>query len=172
MEDLIITPKTKVAELLNTYPQLEKLLIEMVPKFDKIQNPILRKTIAKVTSLSQAAIIGGIKVEVMVSQLRAAVGQHTTEAIESEQIAYSLEKPEWFNESLISETIDTGEMLNRGEHPVHEVLSAVKKLPEEGILKVMVSFIPAPMIDKATSLNYQHWLVEQPDGGYCLYFRK
>lgn len=172
MENLIITPKTKLSELLNHYPQLEDLLIEMAPKFKKLQNPVLRKTIARVTNLSQAAIVGGVKVEELVSQLRAAVGQETTESIHIEQTSYVDDKPDWFEESLISNTIDTREMLNKGEHPIHEVLSAIKKLSDQGILKVIVPFIPAPMIDKTISLNYKHWLMEQSDGVYWLYFRK
>ena len=50
-EKLIITPKTKVAELLDAYPQLEDILIEIAPQFKKLQNPVLQKTIARVTSL-------------------------------------------------------------------------------------------------------------------------
>jgi len=48
---LIITPDVKVAELLREYPQLEDKLIEIAPVFVKLKNPILRKTISKVTTL-------------------------------------------------------------------------------------------------------------------------
>lgn len=60
MEKLIITPKTKVFELLLAYPELEALLIEMAPVFKKLQNPVLRRTIARVTTLQQAAQVGEI----------------------------------------------------------------------------------------------------------------
>ena len=52
---LVITPKTKVMQLLDAYPALESLLIETIPAFEKLRNPVLRKTVARITSLQQAA---------------------------------------------------------------------------------------------------------------------
>jgi len=70
MKTLIITPKTKIYDLLEAYPQLEDPLITAAPQFKKLKNPILRRTIARVTTLSQAATIGGIRVEDLVNALR------------------------------------------------------------------------------------------------------
>ncbi len=73
--ELIITPKTKVSQLIETYPQLEDVLIEYAPAFKKLKNPDLRKTIARITTLQQAAAIGNVKVEDMINRLRKEVGQ-------------------------------------------------------------------------------------------------
>ena len=170
MEKLIITPKTKIFDLLEAYPQLEDVLIAAAPPFKKLRNPVLRKTVAKITSLSQAATIGGVKVEQLINTLRTEVGQKTSETIEVEQGNYITEKPEWFNVKDVTETIDIREMLNAGEQPVHEVLSAVKKLESNQILKVIAPFIPAPLIDKSLSLNYKHWLDKKSDEEYWVYF--
>ncbi len=67
---LIITPQTKIGELLDTYPELESVLIDLAPAFKKLQNPILRKTVARVTSVRQAAAIGKLPVDVVVNKLR------------------------------------------------------------------------------------------------------
>ena len=48
-----ISPETKIGSLLDRFPDLEKTLLEMAPEFKKLRNPILRKTIARVTSLRQ-----------------------------------------------------------------------------------------------------------------------
>ena len=64
---LIISPKTKVLQLIEAYPQLEDMLIEYVPTFRKLKNPILRNTIAKITTLQQAATIGNVKVEELIN---------------------------------------------------------------------------------------------------------
>ena len=40
MDNLIITPRTKVYELLQAYPELEDLLIELAPVFKKLKNPV------------------------------------------------------------------------------------------------------------------------------------
>lgn len=43
MEKLIITPKTKIYDLLESYPHLEAVLIATAPQFKKLKNPVLRK---------------------------------------------------------------------------------------------------------------------------------
>jgi hypothetical protein len=172
MKELLITPKTKVSEILETYPELEETLIEMAPQFKKLKNPVLRKTIARVTTLSQAAIVGGVKVETLVTKLRGIIGQNTANAVETDNTTYNIDKPEWFDETGIAHTIDTREMLNAGEHPVYEVLSSIKKLSDKEILKVVSPFIPAPLLDKTISLNYKHWLIEHNKDEYILFFKK
>lgn len=172
MNDLMITPKTKISDIFTHYPQLEDVFLEMAPAYKKQTNPTLRETIFKVTTLAQAAIVGGAKVEEMVQKLRQAIGQNQMDELPQNYSEINNKQPDWFDENLISKTIDTREMLGRGEHPVHEVLSAIKNLSEEAILKVIVPFIPAPMIEKATSLNHKHWLVEQKDETFWLYFSR
>ena len=48
-----ITSSTKVAALLEEYPELEDVLMAMAPPFKKLRNPFLRKSVAKVASLGQ-----------------------------------------------------------------------------------------------------------------------
>lgn len=172
METLIITPKTKIYDLLEAYPQLEDVLIKAAPKFKKLRNPVLRKTVAKITTLNQAAIIGGLKVEELIITLRTEVGQSTTDTLEVEHGNYVTEQPSWFNKDNIDEIIDITEMLNAGEQPVHEVMAAVKKLEDNSILKVIAPFIPAPLIDKSLSMEYKHWLNQKGEDEYWVYFSK
>ena len=63
VENLIISPKTKVGELLDAYPQLESVLFDLSPAFAKLKNPILRKTVARIATLQQAAAVGGLKTD-------------------------------------------------------------------------------------------------------------
>lgn len=171
MDKLIITPKTKIFDLLEAYPQLEEVLVAAAPPFKKLKNPVLRKTVARITSLSQAATIGGLKVEELINKLRTEVGQKSVDNIEVEVGNYETKKPAWFRENDIAQTIDISEMLNSGEQPVHEVLSAVNKLKSNKILKVIAPFIPAPLIDKSLSLGYKHWLDNKGEEEYWVFFK-
>jgi hypothetical protein len=148
MENLIITPKTKIYDLLEAYPELEEILISSAPEFKKLQNPVLRRTITRITSISQAAVIGGLNVEELVNRLRHKVGQDDIHQLDETDKKYVLTQPDWFNIELISSRIDIREMLNRGEQPVHEVMAAIKLLDENAILEVIAPFIPAPLLDK------------------------
>ncbi len=172
MEHLIITPKTKIHDLLEAYPDLEDTLIKAAPTFKKLKNPLLRKTIARVTSLSQAAIIGGLKVETLINTLREAAGQQVQDQYNVEGTQYNYEAPDWFSPGAVKEKIDISDMLNAGEQPVHEVLSTIKALNEEEILEINAPFLPAPLIDMATGLGHEHWINRVADDEFIVYFRK
>lgn len=172
MDKLIITPRTKIYDLLEAYPQLEDVLIDAAPPFRKLKNPVLRRTIARITTLGQAASIGGLRVEELVNRLRSEAGQSDMTAFEETVSGYNTEKPAWYSTEKIADTIDVRDMLNAGEHPVHEVLSAAKKLNEGEILKVIAPFVPVPLIEKAASLGYSHWVDEKGPEEIEVFFRK
>lgn len=172
MEKLIITPKTKIYDLLEAYPELEDTLIGAAPEFKKLKNPVLRKTITRITNIGQAATIGGVNVEELVNRLREKVGQGTIDQIDDTGDKYTTIKPDWFDQRQIVNSIDIREMLNRGEQPVHEVLSSIKKLNDNEILEIIAPFIPAPLLDKSMSLEYKHWLNKGDGKVYTIYFSK
>jgi hypothetical protein len=172
MEKLIITPKTKIYDLLEAYPELEDLLISMAPEFKKLRNPVLRKTIAKVANISQAATIGGLNVEKLVNSLREKVGQGSIDQIDETGTKYVTACPDWFKTENVTHSIDIRDMLKRDEQPVHEVLSAIKNLGENGILEIIAPFIPAPLLEKSLSLGYRHWLEKKGQGEFFVYFSK
>ncbi len=166
--ELIITPKTKIMQLIDTYPQLEDVLIAYVPAFNKLKNPILRKTVARITTLQQAAAIGNVKVEDMINKLRREVGQDNI--TDSTTAAYNYSKPDWFSEDLIETEFSAVEMLARGEHPVNQVMADLNDMDKGKIYKLIAPFLPAPLIDKASSLNCQHWIDKKSEGEFYIYF--
>jgi hypothetical protein len=72
---LLITPKTRVGELLDTYPALEPVLMDLASAFKKLQNPVLRRTVGKVATLQQAAALGRESLSEIINTLRLEVGQ-------------------------------------------------------------------------------------------------
>ncbi len=172
MDKLIITPKTKIFDLLQAYPQLEDVLIDAAPQFKKLKNPVLRKTVTKIANLNQAAGIAGINVEELVNKLRKEVGQDKMEDFFDNKTKFNTTCPDWFNESNISSELDIRDMLREGEHPVHEVLSEIRNLENNQILKIIAPFIPAPLIDKSLSLGANHWINKIGDEEYEVFFIK
>ena len=168
--ELIITPKTKVLQLIESYPQLEDVLIEYVPAFKKLKNPVLRKTVARIATLQQAASIGNVKVEDLINRLRKEVGQDNFS--ESAGNDYNYHQPVWFDEKKIDTKFDVREMLAAGEHPVNQVIADLNKMQPGSIYKLIAPFLPAPLIDKASSLQAEHWIVKENEGVFVIYFYK
>ena len=168
MTEIIIAPKTKVAELIDAYPQLEQVLIDYVPAFEKLKNPVLRKTVARITTLQQAAAIGGVNVEDLINHLRKEVGQDRfSGAAES---SYTTVQPDWYSESRVVAELDAKDMLAAGEQPVNQVIADLNALPPGDIYKLIAPFMPAPLVDKASSLGVSHWITEKDDQELVIYF--
>jgi hypothetical protein len=168
---LLITPKSKVLEVIEAYPQLEKVLIDYVPAFEKLKNPLLRKTIGRIATLQQAATIGNVKVENLINHLRREVGQEILND-QTENLHYNTQKPKWFDENKIIKETDIRTMLQSGEQPVHIILSDLNTISSEQIYKVIAPFLPAPLIDKSLSLEIQHWIDKKSDELFYVYFYK
>jgi len=170
-EELIITPKTKVFDIIEAYPELEDILIAYVPTFEKLKNPVLRRTVGKVATLQQAALIGNVNVGLLVNQLRHEIGQNAEEIIAENQ-QYNYQKPQWFNVEKVTVKFDVREMLANGEHPVAQVMEDLKKQKEDEIYQLIAPFLPVPLIDKASSLNFIHWIKKENEELYFIYFIK
>ena len=129
---------------------------------------MLRKTVAKVATLQQAAAIGKVKVEDLINRLRKEVGQELLS--ESTYSGYNTKKPDWYSPKQVSREFDVREMLEAGEHPINQVVSDLKNLESGMIYKIIAAFLPAPLIDKASSLGFDHWIVEEKDNLFHIFF--
>lgn len=149
--------QTKIADLLKFYPDLEDTLLELSPAFAKLRNPILRRTVAKVTSIQQAAKIAGISPSVMVQTLRKAAGLATVDSIETYENNQQEPIPEWFNETKITTRFDASPIINAGESPMQEILRLSKELQEGVIMELTAPFRPEPIIDILKSKGFKAW---------------
>lgn len=157
--NLEILPVTKVSQLLDAFPQLEAELIRLSPAFKKLQNPILRKTVAKLATLAQAAKIGKIPVDQLVNTLRASVGQEPISVQLTDEITAS-EPPSWMKTVQIAKTLDSRPLLDAGEFPLTRVLDDLKLLAPGQSYELIAPFLPAPMIDKVMQKGYACWAQE------------
>lgn len=156
-------------KVLDEYPELEETLVAYIPAFKELKNPRLRNTIAKIASMQQVAAIGKVKVEDLINMLRKLVGQDCIES--SEGFEVNTKMPVWFNKDDITKSFDAREMLDRGEHPVNQVLSDLGKMEAAKIYKAKFSFLPVPLIEKGSSLGFDHYVVEE-NQLVIVYFRK
>jgi len=158
-----ITPETKIGELIKNYPQLEDELIRLAPVFAKLKNPILRRTVARVATLRQAAQVGNIQIGHLINSLRKASGIEEFYENENTGQTESNKRPDWLNEANIAATFDAREMISKGEQPLGHVMKELKKLNPGEIYKLITPFHPAPLVDKAKSNGYKVWSVSNDE---------
>ncbi len=168
---LVITPQTKIADLLDEYPQAEEELISITPAFKKLKNPMLRKTIAKLATLQQAAEVAGLPVAQVINRLRIYVGQSEWSG-ETKKNQEPSKRPEWILEGRVIEEFDARPLIEKGKHPVKMVMEKLKLLNEGEMLTLVTSFTPVPLMDMARSKGYRVWSHQKSETVVLTYFSK
>jgi len=168
---LPILPKTKVGELLEAYPQLEEVLYSLSPAFSSLKNPILRRTVGRVASLTQAAAVGGLKVDELVNRLREEVGQGSI-SDSGEEGGYLVDTaPVWYSDDHVADRFDATPIINSGGSPMAEILQRAGKLEGDQILEVRSPFVPAPVLDVLAGKDYKNFAIRR-DGDILSYVAK
>ncbi len=65
----VIAGKTILADLVNQYPFTKKFLTTLTPKFKKLNNPLIYKTMSKVATLDMIAARGDLESDYLINQL-------------------------------------------------------------------------------------------------------
>jgi hypothetical protein len=91
---------------------------------------------------------------------------------ESQGMSFITNQPAWFDLAKLHKELDAREMLAAGEHPVNQVMADLKQLPPGKIYRLVAPFLPAPLIDKASSISLNHWVNQVSDNEFEVYFYK
>jgi hypothetical protein len=170
-DNIEITTSTKVNDLLDTYPELEEILISIAPPFKKLKNPILRKSVARVATIKHISSVGNVPLNELINKLRMAVGQSVTDdSYEDEN--YFLDKPDWFSEDKISLSFNEEKLGDKDKMTLVTMLQEAKNVKEGEIIELTTRFLPAPGIDRMKSKGYSVWTVKEEDDLIKSYFLK
>jgi len=170
-EHIEITPSTRVAEMLDNYPELEETLIGIAPPFKKLKNPLLRKTVAKVATLKHVASVGNVPLSELINKLRQTVGQSVTdESYEDEN--YFKYRPDWFSPEKIVIAFDEAKIEDKTRITLATMLIEAKDVKKGEIIELTTSFLPAPGIDRMKSMGYSVWTVKEGENLIKSYFLK
>lgn len=150
-----INAHTKVGALLAAHPELEEPLIEWVPAFAKLRNPILRATVAKVASLEQAARVGGVPLPDLIRFLRRRLGLEEGAGEEAAPSRTVEVWPDWFHPEKVVATLDAAALLQEGGHPLAQVKKALAAHPAGSIVVLNSDFEPAPLLDQLSREGFQ-----------------
>jgi hypothetical protein len=157
-----ITAGTKVAALLSEHPELEDLLISMSPAFIKLRNPVLRRSVARVANLRQAAAVGRLDVADLVNELRVAVGQRPLGDVAVEEVEYFAAPPEWFDQAAVVKVLREQD-IDPDVMPINPLLHAVRELVGGEVVELITAHLPAPGIDILRRKGHVVWSVERDD---------
>ncbi len=153
---LVITPDTKIGDLLEHFPHLEDVLVGLSPTYKALKNPVLRRTVAKVATLHQVSKVGNVPIGRLIDALRAAVGQEPGHKCE-EGDTVEAERPAWAKAESVVRTFDARALIQAGSHPMPQVMTDLNTLKPGEVYVLVTPFVPAPLIDLASQKGFASW---------------
>lgn len=173
----MITKDMKISKILELYPQALQVLTNFSPHFKKLNNKLLRKTLASRVTVEQAAKIADVDLYSLLFELNKSINieyKSTTNNKETmiENTAPK-EKPEIL-QNLRSEKIiklDVRPILDSGKDPFLEIMSAVKSLKDDQVLNLINSFEPLPLYNVMKNKGFEHW-TEKEGNVFNVFFYK
>ena len=91
-----LSSKTKVTELLLTYPFLRGFLISLDPQFKALDNPVMMKTLGRVATLGRVTMVTGVALEKLMPAIAEEVKKQTNDILvvkdEAGEVNYSPEQ--------------------------------------------------------------------------------
>ena len=166
-----ITLETKIADLLNEYEDMKDILIQINPKFKKLNNPVLRRTLAKIAGVRQAAIVGGMDPMDLLNQLREAVGQAPVDVTTSKADVEVEKAPEWILKES-KQTLNANEILDEERNPLAELHKVLKAIDEGDVITIEADFQPEPLMDEMLKAGHEVFAREVAQDHFITYIKK
>jgi DUF438 domain-containing protein len=73
---MTVTAETKIHDLLERYPYLKPWLVQRAPEFEKLDNPVLYNTMARVADLKAAAAMADMSVDALLDDIRGEIARN------------------------------------------------------------------------------------------------
>ncbi len=171
----MITKKMKIHSIITKYPDVKAVLLQISPKFSKLNNPLMLKTMGKIASVEDAAKIAGVPVNEVLMILNKAIGfDFNTEIKEDEktgnkdnqEFKMPTEQMEWH---LIKE-----EFIKVDVREVEDPFPIIMKLATETLINqgfcIIQKFEPVPLYNVLGNKGYQHLTEKISENEYHAYF--
>jgi hypothetical protein len=144
-----ITSRSKLFAVLQVYPHLEDIIVNIAPPFKNLRNPVLRRTVGQLATIEKVAQVGNVDVIELVNTLRRGAGLPELSAdapVEISVPAASAGDPDWIDgepQFVLNGTA----LLREGEVPVQKVNELLPQLAPGRHILLVTDFEPSPIID-------------------------
>jgi hypothetical protein len=180
-----ITKDNTLFEIVTKYPVLKQKLKEISPRFERLNNPLLFNSVAKITTVEKAADTGRVYLREMLYQLNEAIGKEK-EYLESAKSEISLKKdeflqkhfdgkideskaPEWLGKKTDWPVLD---VRNMSEDPFSYIDEKARTIKSGSGFQLIQKFEPLPLIGFLETLGFEHYTEKKQDIEICVYFYK
>jgi len=166
----MVRPEMKVAEVLKRWPELLPVFLEASPAFQKLKNPLLRRTMPNLVTVAQAARIAGLDPEELVARLNRALGVEAKPPMPlAEESRVGTPPPSWLS-APVGFHLDVRPILEAGGEPFAQIMAAAKEVAPGERLVLEVLFEPVPLYRVLAKQGFAAWCERLGERHYRAHF--
>ncbi len=165
---MVVDRNTKIGDLLKMREDALDIIASITPAFEKLRNPVLRKSIAPRVRVKDAARIGNMPVNTFLKFLE----KHDFEVSYDERDTMEVQPKKCeVLKNYKTVSLDVRADLESGRDPFNKIREKLAGLEKGEALEVIVDFEPVPLIDLFERSGYDHCTICR-DGYVSTYFFK
>lgn len=178
----MITKDLKISKMLKQFPQTLQVLVGISPHFKKLNNKLLRKSLAGRVTVEQAAQVAGVPLNGLLLNLNLAIGEmeqnsqaikEDKELMENSNKGTETAKPEFPDHVSMNKIIelDVRPVISSGQDPFKDIMGNIKSLKDDETLMIINTFEPVPLYSVLGKKGFGHKTINE-NGVWKIYFFK
>ena len=153
------------------------------PQLAKLRHSPIRRIMARVTTVAQAARLCGIPAEILVAELNEALGidaaiggdvsaasPSSVSPVNEAANADLAARPEWSLGGAVE--LDVRESLRAGQEPFSRIMETVASLEDGQLLRLRTTFEPVPLFAVLSKRGFAHHAERHGPEDWLVYFRR
>lgn len=169
---MVIRAEDRVADVLNDDENLVEVFASVSSHFERLRIPAMRRVMARLVTVGQAARVAGIEVDTLLDRLNEA--SRTEGGGEGESSPAATGRSGGMGESSPTDTarppphlaslpsdritdLDVRDDLRRGEEPFSRIMAAKGAVPPGSVFRLRAIFEPIPLYHVLGKQGFAHW---------------
>jgi uncharacterized protein (DUF2249 family) len=174
---MVIHATDRVEQVLGQNEALIDVFVAASPHFERLRNPAMRRVMARLVTVEQAARIARIPADTLVARLNAAAQQSNGHPGPSASgSAPAIDRPHQRPAAIADVRsdrildVDVREDLRNGHEPFARIMAARRELPWGQVLRLRSIFEPAPLYQVLAKQGFAHWTEQLADDDWRVWF--
>jgi len=135
--------------------RLIDLFVSFSPHFERLRNPVMRRVVAGMVTVEQAATIGGVPTATVLDALNAALGIAPAAATDTSDATPTPPSTMHRRPSdRIVVEVDVREDLRAGREPFLRIMSALRTVGDD-LLRIRATFEPVPLVSVLAQRGFE-----------------
>lgn len=152
-----ITADERVSDVLARDEALVDVFARHAAHFEKLRNRTMRKLMARLVTVRQAAQVAGVSADLLVHDLNAAIGVADSSSVSEDDVIDTPASAAHHRPMDAPEVeLDVRDLLRGGGEPFSKIMAAVASLPDGAVLRLRAIFEPAPLYTVLAKRGFTH----------------